>query len=752
MTRVTLISVVCVITTTELASAFSTKYFFDDTDTTGGSGTNTVLVAGSTSAVPNAQVHVRAYFSQNSGKVGILGANYCPSGNWDIGGVVSGATTQFQIGNRVKNGVYQSRNCDNAASNDWVFSFTNIDREHNSALIGETRLYFVDIVATNKASRGVSLQNGFRVYEPIEESNNNRLFVAQIGGDSGNQVTLQQAPNDGTNRNYAFRFGSDCSITTATERAVSFYDLDNDVDANGNDPSGAQRGGALKLRIYQVDDRGRQTPVQLKYYTRSDRGGQTRIGSNQWTPSGGSGITLRVYFDVQPGGRYVSRLTNVYSNNTIQFSTPFDGVYYERQCQNPGWTTSGDTHKGQTRQTPTNAPNFVSPGASISWWHQISKTGSGSAPVGTVRVSVDQYTLENGRRTSGGVIFSGPSSAFGAGDVDDIWHISRSYTTTSSDVGKMICQRIFWSPYSAATSPSALMGTYDADEGDTNNCYTVVASPAVHIRGNDVRVGSDFINTTNNRSSLITGTSYTAGAGASFGEYGVFAPGLISNFASQGGGSLQSPSASSNGLTFANIGTNGQYAPLSNLGTIPNVAGSLSSLVTDDHGSANVSLGNASAPISTMETTGVRIIRTSGTITINDNLTYRNTAGSVEGLPQLILIANNINIASRVTNVNAWLVASNGTNGVVDTCSDFTTNNASPNALRSTNCNQQLNINGPVMAKTLKLKRTYYDSSNPSSSAESITMRGDAYVVSERLAQQHSNWQTVYTTDLPPRY
>jgi len=138
------------------------------------------------------------------------------------------------------------------------------------------------------------------------------------------------------------------------------------------------------------------------------------------------------------------------------------------------------------------------------------------------------------------------------------------------------------------------------------------------------------------------------------------------------------------------------------------------------------------------------VIVTTGDIDIDQDITYSPGphAGS-QNIPQLVLIGNNINIRAGVRNVDAWLVATD----TVNTCSDV------PAAsLRSDNCNNQLRINGPIMASQLALQRTYNNSAQPQEAAEVINLRGDAFIWANRLSRQNGTWQTVYTTELPPRY
>jgi hypothetical protein len=56
------------------------------------------------------------------------------------------------------------------------------------------------------------------------------------------------------------------------------------------------------------------------------------------------------------------------------------------------------------------------------------------------------------------------------------------------------------------------------------------------------------------------------------------------------------------------------------------------------------------------------------------------------------------------------------------------------------------------MANQLLLNRTYHDAAQPSEPSEKLNLRADSYIWSRNIAQQNGQWQTVYSTDLPPRY
>jgi len=98
-----------------------------------------------------------------------------------------------------------------------------------------------------------------------------------------------------------------------------------------------------------------------------------------------------------------------------------------------------------------------------------------------------------------------------------------------------------------------------------------------------------------------------------------------------------------------------------------------------------------------------------------------------------------------VKQIDAWLIAKSGLN----TCSDVVGN------LSSTLCNNQLTVNGPVMAGQLYLRRTAGSGTGQDHSgdpAEIFNLRPDAYMwASMRATGGGNRAQTVYTTELPPR-
>lgn len=316
--------------------------------------------------------------------------------------------------------------------------------------------------------------------------------------------------------------------------------------------------------------------------------------------------------------------------------------------------------------------------------------------------------------------------------------------------GTRICRAYMIDSYSQRRS----------DARHTNNrfsavkCVLIKQVPLVHVLGNDLRVGSPMPRGTASlgrvKGFVLTDRGTTA-------EYGIIAPGKIesmgSSLATVNGASLAAQSSWSK-LTFANTNAPcagggfgcfvGSGGSLLGLGMIPDVGSFLwglgSGIEKSEYG-GNVNTSDVVASAGNFR--GSRVVRASGTITINNDIKYDNAFNLGSGVTQLVLIADNINIQGNVTQVDAWLVARNS----VNTCSDVPSS-----ALTTQVCNKQLQINGPIMASQLHLNRTFVDAGAKTEPAEKLNMRGDSYIWANNLSRQNGSWQTTYTIELPPKY
>lgn len=158
--------------------------------------------------------------------------------------------------------------------------------------------------------------------------------------------------------------------------------------------------------------------------------------------------------------------------------------------------------------------------------------------------------------------------------------------------------------------------------------------------------------------------------------------------------------------------------------------------------------------------TATKIVRHSGTLNITGNITlapgpYAPTttingqSSAIHSLPRVIIFADNINIASNVTRIDAWIIATDN----INTCSDFV-NQVTPAYAA---CSNQLTFNGPVLAKTLTLNRTHGSDvvagQQKSTPAEIFNYRADDYLWAYAQAGRYdSSWTETYIRELPPRY
>ena len=96
------------------------------------------------------------------------------------------------------------------------------------------------------------------------------------------------------------------------------------------------------------------------------------------------------------------------------------------------------------------------------------------------------------------------------------------------------------------------------------------------------------------------------------------------------------------------------------------------------------------------------VIYAEGKITISGDITLsRKQYHSVNEIPNVIIIADDIDIAENVREIDAWLIAGSrsGANGVINTC-------AISGGINSTRCNSSLIVNGMVAAKKIFFNRT----------------------------------------------
>jgi len=295
---------------------------------------------------------------------------------------------------------------------------------------------------------------------------------------------------------------------------------------------------------------------------------------------------------------------------------------------------------------------------------------------------------------------------------------------------------------------------YDTD------CVMVGKRPKVQIQGNDLRVRGE---------SQTKVTKYDNNYYGSWVEYGAFTTKEDNAPASGAGYRDGSPYDLSNRLlwsrlTFANTieGRPNTYGHFTTLPASPSLAAYYDQQTTGapawpgqlnggKYRTGSVMTGNNNTNLTKDRST---ILFSEGTVTINDNITYNNGGyRSFDEIPQVIIVAQNINITSNVTRIDAWLVAygsiGNKTIGNINTCSD---NPVAPQRTSGPPCNNPLVVNGAVVANGLYLNRTGPPASDPAAAAEIFRLRPDAYLWAAARQKSTGAARTVDIVELPPRF
>jgi hypothetical protein len=408
----------------------------------------------------------------------------------------------------------------------------------------------------------------------------------------------------------------------------------------------------------------------------------------------------------------------------------------------PSVTVTAKINNNQKDTTPTNSAwglaRFVVP-------KTVSTTPTNS---GTRRLSDNtNYPCQISTAVYAGAINCSIVASNGAGQKFTGNTVSTVYGPSANDVsglglnvGDRVCYATVVNHYD-----------YDHDNYDWRygvpSCVRVAKVPTVHVVGNDLRVGSNFTLASNSMTSSVYGRALQATGGkyyGSWGEYGVLAPNLVNGFASGSGlnpGPTSASQSSWSNLTFANTPSFGKFVTSSSqLGSLPDVFGFANA------GKFTMKKVSSTAWPGGAANINLLVDKQGSDVTISSNINRpTGSYANVNSMPQMIILARNIYIHANVTNIDAWLVAT----GTIDTCSN------GPSKFVGGPCDQNpLTINGPVMANTLILGRSFGADAGASlnTPAETINLRADTYIWAYRQSQLGNTLQTVSQRELPPRY
>lgn len=389
-----------------------------------------------------------------------------------------------------------------------------------------------------------------------------------------------------------------------------------------------------------------------------------------------------------------------------------------------------------------------------------------------------------------------PSQATGA----DANTIKSTLYTNDLDVGEILCVFYSFNKPDTDTADDA-----NAWYHSTPECAKIAKKPSMQVWGSDT-VSRDVIKTSITEKNIVNAGAVNFG---SWGEYGVIAQKSNNYFAS--GSAFANPNGypspialnqssslewnrltMASQITAADVGSepngsrylNSEYG-FFNLSSMNSTRELLKTRLNAAGGNiyniANIDVDNLSAGTyrysNTTPVVNIRggeiakgktiwIYAPHSTVNILSDgakkgiYSYPGPYSQVSEIPQIVIVARDINIDQDVENVDAWLVASKDAsgstvNGSVNTCSGYGhMNGLTLNPLTSEVCNKQLRINGIVVADHLLLSRTHgagkgADSGNP---GEIINLRPDSYLWAQHQSMTNSSQaSTIYQLELPPR-
>lgn len=536
--------------------------------------------------------------------------------------------------------------------------------------------------------------------------------------------------------NYKVRFAPDCTINgpvSLQQYPLQVYD---------DDQGTVYQRLTLSYQLFEVDSTGAMRQIDS--------------GTPPSSPTGeGRTYTInKANVFLRPGYRYVWQWNQVHELNALQFKIPFDSIFYTLQCP----------QKDVLKPSVTVSDTSVEEGDIVTFTYRINRGTSSSGANGACSLTTTSGSVPPPTNTP---VCNGGNFNMVPGQTQ-LTASSGPITVTSANANgpRGLC-------HSLGITPNA------PDTADTPNpseaCVKVVKKPLVQFNTGDVWAGGSYKDSgvcAANNSSIQT-NARTLSDGRDVGshvEYAVFALGDVHAFGSAGrphinDGAVGAPDASER-FVFANSRVDEGGSLQYTLGNYGDDAHCLTDF-TDSYQNASVDNGQggsvdvaslpngyvhrltgdrtltASAPIAGGKHI---VIYVAGNITINGNITYSDGPyGSIADIPQVTIIAGgNITVQSPVTQISGLYQAK----GSFSTCEI-------PPPLTIGTCNQQLNINGAVVAKNTTLHRTGGTTSSPlvsQQAAERFNLTPDIYLSLYNGSASQLNARTVQEIDLPPRY
>lgn len=644
--------------------------------------TSVDLNIGETDANTSASLDVAAYFTSPSGSLLIDNLNLCSNNRDMIGGFMTSGQVITE---------YRFTNFDNTPTSAPVVYgkyggfVSGVDCITNTQVINfsglkldpATNLYALYIYA----SLPTGVKNIFNQFS--YKLMNNGLFIGLKGSESVPwNVNMRRRPVVPLNKDYIYKFGSDCSILANTTKELRYYDIDNGLPPFDS----TQLNGDIVMKLYEKTE-----------------GASSFSLIDTWTPAGGRhNITESHTFTAKPGAKYNWVLTNVYYGNVTQVAVPFNGIYSVIDCQIP----DPPLPTAATYSPTTSSINYEKgTGGNVTITFSVKLSGnppcraSGASPIDTITWrGYDGATPIGPPRT---INVANCSTTLTNDSVLDSYSISVPSSTLDGLV-------VGTKPYQTTiTIPIATSANSTVANNPSNGGITVYEVPYTRFYGNDIyatQASGDgiFFNTNTNPGKLGGGSAVQYASLA----YSSATHNEISTAA------FRSAITPPNGVNSLNarwsnsapdISTYSNYLPDPTDTSLPNNDLSQISLPSADKGAYYAITGNATISGSLPGVSKKITIKATGDIVINSDLVTQNPLSPFDNktTPVVLLIANNIYINSNVQRVDAILIATNK----IYTCASGSSE-ASPRSSWHTICNKRLVINGAVGAKEIRFARS----------------------------------------------
>lgn len=459
------------------------------------------------------------------------------------------------------------------------------------------------------------------------------------------------------------------------------------------------------------------------------------------------------------------------------FTIPNNAAAGTKYCREVGWDpiNSGGARNGRGAEACTTvyipaklkaamsvSPPTMAAGDTATFTPSISATTSGS-PV-TVNCSITRtLTPPTGGSSNLGnqpcVDTSGNSNITVNTGASVVLRANSYAAPDDIAVGSRVCDTI------TITNPSdpAYYTNFPGDQ-TSQACITIAKSPYVQFMGGDVWAGGGYAavgsGTCQNNANITTvarshplSDGTTPGSGVA---YAAFALGKITNFGSASM-ALNTSSGVGDAWTFSNTNS----ANLGYFGApqhcISDYVSSYMGATVLSNGSTTVDVGGgtsgawringASTFHGTMSPGLQKVYLVLGDVTIDNDIKYPTTYSSGGDIPSVVIITTgNIYVAAGVKQID----------GIYETRGTFYTCYPKTEPATVSTCNNQLVVNGSVMANSIDLFRTAgAEGSTPATQkqpAETFNLSPEVYMTNALNQTSQTTLSTNNVRELPPRF